>query len=82
METTQENMNDSEFVDNKQIEQSEENEDYEVVVQMRVQTKTLKQELDKVHQQDVDDLFKIRPFRRLEKKDVETFWPEWNSNTF
>ena len=29
METTQENMNDSEFVDNKQIEQSEENEDYE-----------------------------------------------------
>ena len=43
----------------------EENEDYEVVVQMRVQTKTLKQELDKVHQQDVDDLFKIRPIRPI-----------------
>lgn len=37
---------------------------------------------DEENKDKIELFLKIRPFRRLEKKDVETFWPEWNSNTF
>jgi|688.fasta_scaffold326861_2 hypothetical protein len=43
----------------------QEHEPSQEIVQMRLQTKALKQELDKVHQQDVDDLFKIKPIKSI-----------------
>ena len=30
----------------------------------------------------IDELYKIRPHRLIEKTDMETIWPEWNSDEF
>jgi hypothetical protein len=30
------------------------------------------------HAKKLDKIYKIRPYRRITKKDMEDIWPEWN----